>query len=194
MGLTDSPTCERCLEKDELATHILCDCEARAYLRFRQLGHYLMEPGDYWDAHVSKILHFIQSIGLLKGWNRGWCTTDHWRPQCKGQSRPTLYAFIHPFIHSFVRSFMIPKYFLRKLWWLGNKMLCKYLYLSETKWKTDTRIMWHGTVDCEPYLIIWALKSRNLRSEKQNYVELWCWSFLENRYLEDQVGDDIVRN
>jgi hypothetical protein len=27
----DNPTCERCLEEDELATHILCDCEAIAY-------------------------------------------------------------------------------------------------------------------------------------------------------------------
>jgi hypothetical protein len=27
-GLADGPTCERCLEKDESATHILCDCEA----------------------------------------------------------------------------------------------------------------------------------------------------------------------
>jgi hypothetical protein len=26
MGLTNSPTCERCLGKDESATHILCDC------------------------------------------------------------------------------------------------------------------------------------------------------------------------
>jgi hypothetical protein len=34
MGLTESPTCERCLEKDESATHILRDCEAIAYLRF----------------------------------------------------------------------------------------------------------------------------------------------------------------
>jgi hypothetical protein len=40
MGLTESPTCERCLEKEESATHILCECEAIAYLRFRHLGHY----------------------------------------------------------------------------------------------------------------------------------------------------------
>jgi hypothetical protein len=59
LGLTDSPTCERCLEKDESATSILCDCEAIAYLRFRHLGHYFMEPGDYQDAPISKILHFI---------------------------------------------------------------------------------------------------------------------------------------
>jgi hypothetical protein len=38
---TDDPTCERCLEKDESATHILYDCDAIAYLRFRHLGHFL---------------------------------------------------------------------------------------------------------------------------------------------------------
>jgi hypothetical protein len=52
MGLMNSPTCGRCLEKDESATHILCDCEAMAYLRFRHLGRYFMEPGDYQDAAV----------------------------------------------------------------------------------------------------------------------------------------------
>jgi hypothetical protein len=59
MGLTESPTCERCLEKDESATHIVCNCEAIAYLRFRHLGHYFMKPGDYQDTPISKILHFI---------------------------------------------------------------------------------------------------------------------------------------
>jgi hypothetical protein len=67
MGLTESPTCERCLEKDESATHILCDCEAIAYLRLFHLSHYFTEPGDYQDAPVSKILHFIRSVGLLEG-------------------------------------------------------------------------------------------------------------------------------
>jgi hypothetical protein len=30
LGLINDPICERCLEKDESATHILCDCEAVA--------------------------------------------------------------------------------------------------------------------------------------------------------------------
>jgi hypothetical protein len=67
MGLTQSPTSERCLGKDESATHILCDCEAIACLRFRHLGHYFMEPGDYQDSPVSKTLHFIRGVGLLEG-------------------------------------------------------------------------------------------------------------------------------
>jgi hypothetical protein len=67
MELTNSPICETCLEKEELATHILCDCEAIAYLRFCHLGHYFMEPGDYQEAPVSKILHFIRSVRLLEG-------------------------------------------------------------------------------------------------------------------------------
>jgi hypothetical protein len=64
---TDSPVCERCLEKEETVTHVLCECVAINYLRFRHLGHYFMEPNDYHDAPVSRILHFIQSVGLLKG-------------------------------------------------------------------------------------------------------------------------------
>jgi hypothetical protein len=67
MGLTNNPTCESCLEKDESATHILCDCESVAYLSFCHLGHYFMEPGDYQDTPLSKILHFIRSVGLLRG-------------------------------------------------------------------------------------------------------------------------------
>jgi hypothetical protein len=45
--LTDNPTCERCLEEDESATHILCDCEAIAYFIFRHLGQFFIEPSDY---------------------------------------------------------------------------------------------------------------------------------------------------
>jgi hypothetical protein len=56
LGLTDSPICERCLEEDETATHILCDCEAIAYLRLRDLGYYLMEPDKYHDAPIRKVL------------------------------------------------------------------------------------------------------------------------------------------
>jgi hypothetical protein len=58
-------TCERCLEKDESATHTLCDCEAIAYLRFRHLGQLFMEPKDYYDAPINKVLHFILSVGLI---------------------------------------------------------------------------------------------------------------------------------
>jgi hypothetical protein len=50
MGLTDDPTCERCLEEVESATHILRDCEAIGNLQFRHLGQFFMEPSDYYDA------------------------------------------------------------------------------------------------------------------------------------------------
>jgi hypothetical protein len=67
LGLTDDSTCEWCLEKDESATHNLCDCEATAYLRFRHLGQFFMEPSDYYDAPTNKVLHFIRSVGQIKG-------------------------------------------------------------------------------------------------------------------------------
>jgi hypothetical protein len=52
LGLTDDPTCERCLQEDESATHILCDCEVIAHLRFRHLGQFSMEPSDFYDAPI----------------------------------------------------------------------------------------------------------------------------------------------
>jgi hypothetical protein len=67
MGLTDDPTCERCLEEDESATDILCDCEALANFRFRHLGQFFMDPSDYYDAPIYKVLHLIRSVGLIKG-------------------------------------------------------------------------------------------------------------------------------
>jgi hypothetical protein len=67
LGLTDDPICERCLKEDESATHILCDCEAVAHLRSRHLGQFFMEPSDYYDAPICRVLHFIPGVGLIKG-------------------------------------------------------------------------------------------------------------------------------
>jgi hypothetical protein len=67
LGLTAYPMCERCLEDDESSIHILCDCEAVASTRFRHLRQYFMEPSDYYDAPIDKVLHFIRSVGLIKG-------------------------------------------------------------------------------------------------------------------------------
>jgi hypothetical protein len=36
-----------------IATHILCDCEAVAQIRFRHLGQFFMEPSDYYDAPID---------------------------------------------------------------------------------------------------------------------------------------------
>jgi hypothetical protein len=67
LGLTDDPICERCLEEYESATRVLRDCEAIAHLRFHHLGQFFMEPGDYYDAPISKVLQFIRNVGLIRG-------------------------------------------------------------------------------------------------------------------------------
>jgi hypothetical protein len=67
MGLMKDPICERCLEADESATHVLCVCEALAHLRFRHLGQFFIEHGDFYDVPIGKVLHFIRSVGLTKG-------------------------------------------------------------------------------------------------------------------------------
>jgi hypothetical protein len=91
MGLTNNPTCERCLEKDDSATHVLCDYEAMAYLWFRHLAHYFIEPGDYlsWGAQW-------RGIHNKSRWSR-----------CKDRSWSTplfIYLFIYSFIHTLTKS------------------------------------------------------------------------------------------
>ena len=63
--LVNSPECDRCKQASETASHVLCDCEDLATLRFRHLGHHFKKPGDFEDSPVSKILHFVQGAGLL---------------------------------------------------------------------------------------------------------------------------------
>jgi hypothetical protein len=45
------------LEDDESVT---------AYLRFRHMGQFFMEPSDYYDDPINKVLHFIRGVGLIK--------------------------------------------------------------------------------------------------------------------------------
>jgi hypothetical protein len=65
LGLVNSPECNRCNQASETASHVLCDCEASAKLRFRHLVSHFMKPGDFEDISVSKILHYVQGAGLL---------------------------------------------------------------------------------------------------------------------------------
>jgi hypothetical protein len=67
LELINDPICGRCQEENESATHILCDCEAVAQIRFRHLGQFFMEPSDYYDGSIDNVLHFIRGVGLIKG-------------------------------------------------------------------------------------------------------------------------------
>jgi hypothetical protein len=42
LGIVNSPECDRCKQESEMASHVLCDCETLATLRFRQLGRHFM--------------------------------------------------------------------------------------------------------------------------------------------------------
>jgi hypothetical protein len=58
-----------------------------------------MEPGDRQDAPVSKILHFIWSVRLLKGWNRGGWGCMKTIEDCTARARLGL-----PLMHSFIQQ------------------------------------------------------------------------------------------
>jgi ribonuclease HI len=65
LGKLSSPNCRRCYHETETASHVLCDCEALADLRFRHLGRFFLKPGDYHEILLSRILCFIARTGLL---------------------------------------------------------------------------------------------------------------------------------
>ena len=66
LGLVDNPVCGRCKQAFERALHVVCHREALVALRFRHLSQHFLEPPDCDDIAVSRILHFVQSAGLLK--------------------------------------------------------------------------------------------------------------------------------
>jgi hypothetical protein len=43
------------------------DCEAVAHIRLHDLGQCFMEPRDYNDTPIDKVLHFIRGSGLIRG-------------------------------------------------------------------------------------------------------------------------------
>jgi hypothetical protein len=49
MGLVNSPKRGRCKRAPEMASHVLCDCEALDTLSFRQLGQCFVKPGESED-------------------------------------------------------------------------------------------------------------------------------------------------
>jgi hypothetical protein len=65
MELVDSPGCDGCKQAIEMTSRALCNSEAVAVLRFGQLCHHLSKLDGIANISLSKVLHFVQSVGLL---------------------------------------------------------------------------------------------------------------------------------
>jgi hypothetical protein len=84
-----------CKWAPQMASYILCDHEALATLKLRQLGQIFMKLDDYEDISVSRILHTVQSMVLLNTWieelhKRSIKDKVHESPQCP----PFLYCTV----------------------------------------------------------------------------------------------------
>jgi hypothetical protein len=75
LGLVNSSRHNRCREAFEMTSHVLCDCEELAVLRFRHLGHYVLKASDFARISISTVLHSVQRKGLLKPYAKG-CIKD----------------------------------------------------------------------------------------------------------------------
>jgi hypothetical protein len=123
---SDCPTCEWCLEKDESATHILCDYEAIANLKFRHLGHFNGTKWPLWRSYIqSPTFHSKCRIDKGVKQKRG-STIDNWKSQCKGWKVPPLmHAFIQVFItrivqlrRSYVTYSLVALHTPVRRWWM----------------------------------------------------------------------------
>ena len=51
LQVADSPRCERCKQATEMASHIFCDLETQALLRFRHFSHFIETRWLCWYRH-----------------------------------------------------------------------------------------------------------------------------------------------
>ena len=92
-------------EAFEMTSHVLCDCEELAVLRFRHLGHYVLKASDFANISISMVLHIVQSMTLLKPYAKG-CTKD------SKQSRCQVHCSAHPNLLYSTPSLSCPHIFL----------------------------------------------------------------------------------
>ncbi|CAB0004155.1 unnamed protein product [Nesidiocoris tenuis] len=60
MGLGEITECRLCGGGEETAEHLLCDCPAAAYARFRHLGSGLLQPEALQRVATKNILAFLK--------------------------------------------------------------------------------------------------------------------------------------
>jgi hypothetical protein len=72
-GLSDSPLCRRCGVKEEISTHIHCECEALASLRHAYLGSSFLEPKDIKSMSLGAIRNFskVTRLPWFDIWQKG---------------------------------------------------------------------------------------------------------------------------
>jgi hypothetical protein len=69
LGITDSPICGRCHTETETASHILHECVSLAELKLHCLGKHFMEPSNYDEIPLCKILYFVKRYNTKAGIN-----------------------------------------------------------------------------------------------------------------------------
>jgi len=65
LRLIDSPLCRACGVKEETSAHILCECEALAFLRHMYPGSFFLEPEDIKSKSLGAVWSFGRATRLL---------------------------------------------------------------------------------------------------------------------------------
>jgi hypothetical protein len=62
-GLVNGSEYDRCKQAYEMASHVLCDCETVATLRFMHLDQHFVKLGNLEEISISRILHLFKFQG-----------------------------------------------------------------------------------------------------------------------------------
>jgi len=65
MELSNNPICKKCGIEEETSVHVLCECEALAWLRYTYLGSFFLDPEDIRILGLGAIWNFAKGTGLL---------------------------------------------------------------------------------------------------------------------------------
>jgi hypothetical protein len=134
-----------------------------------------MEPSDYSDVHISRVLHFIRNVGFIKGYSKG--ETQYIIESGGARTGllwPTPYTFIHwfPYRSSLSLSTSISIYCRdQNCNWAQRALLFSIL---KTRWASHQipRLLWNPTVHYCVY-------------RKQSLIRLQSWS--PRPYVKDFV-------
>ena len=65
LGLSQTEECRLCMEDDETAEHILCNCPAAGRIRHQVFGRPTLQARDLKDTSPDRIISFARMLDLL---------------------------------------------------------------------------------------------------------------------------------
>lgn len=112
LELLNSAESDTCKQASETASRVLCDCEALAALRVRQLGRRFMKPGDLEEISVGCTMFRVQGCYMRE---YKCCAEDQYGRSAWITTVPALLCYILPTVRWIVAFFYLRSIYTSKV-------------------------------------------------------------------------------